>query len=86
MAEFLEFGGEEGDAGFEVGEARFEGLMGGGVTEHHLDGGAGHFGDAGKAVGKAEFAEAVMFFAREPEADHVATGFEGHGGETHRNG
>jgi hypothetical protein len=32
-------------------------------------------------MGEAEFAEAVVLFAGEAEANHVAAGFEGHSGE-----
>ena len=77
----MQFEGEEGDTIFEVGEARGEGFAGGGgFAKHEVDGDAGHFGDAGQAVGEAEGAETVVFFAGEAEADHVAAGFEGHRG------
>ncbi len=83
MGEFLDLGGQGRNAGFEFGEARFElfDRSAAGVAERNFDGEAGHFGDAGKPVGEAEFAKVVMFFAREPEADHVAAGFGGHIGE-----
>lgn len=65
LREFLDLGGEGIDAGFELGEAGGEGFVGGvaGFGKHHVDGGAGHFGDAGEAVGEAELAETVMLFA-----------------------